>query len=108
MEKKKALFLKALEDHLGNVTKASRASKVPRSTVYHWKQNDPAFKAAMADASEVALDYVEDKLFELIQEGNTAATIFYLKYRGGNRGYSLKLKADLENKREPIKILEVD
>ena len=36
---------------------------------------------------EDSLDYVEGKLFENIDEGNTSSIIFYLKCQGKSRGY---------------------
>ncbi len=40
-------------------------------------------------------DYVESKLFELIEEKNPAAVIFYCKTKLRHRGYVEKLEADL-------------
>jgi len=36
---------------------------------------------------EIALDYGESKLFELIADKNPAAVIFFLKTKGKKRGY---------------------
>lgn len=62
---KKAL-LEALEAHYGIVTDAVRKVGIARSTFYEWLKNDPEFKASVDDIQEVALDFVESKLFERI------------------------------------------
>jgi hypothetical protein len=49
--------------------------------------NDTAFKYAVEDINEYALDFAESKLYELIEDSNVAATIFYLKTKGKARGY---------------------
>ena len=44
-------------------------------------------KDALNDIREDALDYVESKLFELIDKGHPSAIIFFLKCQGKHRGY---------------------
>jgi hypothetical protein len=48
---------------------------------------DPEYKTAIQELGDVALDFAESKLHKLIDQGNPAATIFYLKTKGKNRGY---------------------
>ena len=83
---KKAL-LKALEKSLGIVTTACKSVGVGRTTYYDWYKNDLEFKAKVDDVSEISLDYAESNLFKQIENGNTSATIFYLKTKGKKRGY---------------------
>lgn len=71
----------------GIVSSACDAAGIPRSTFYWWLKDDAAFKAAVDDVQEVALDFVEGQLFNKIGTGDTIATIFYLKTRGKKRGY---------------------
>lgn len=105
-DRKKAV-LAALEDKYGIVTDACRISGVERSTFYHWLKNDPEFKAAVDEIQEVAIDYVESKLFERINgvevfkgidketgemityslPPDVPAISLYLKTRGKKRGY---------------------
>ena len=77
---------------------------------------DPEFKAGVEEASEVAIDYVEGKLFERIsgvkikkgtdQDGediiydqppSDTAIIFYLKTKGKKRGYIEKNEVGFTN-----------
>lgn len=83
---KKAL-LEALEASLGIVTIACRNVGIARSTFYNYIDNDPEFAAAVKDVEEVVLDFAESQLHKQIKEGNTAATIFYMKTKGKKRGY---------------------
>jgi len=85
-DKKKAL-LEALEKSLGVITQACKMAGVHRSTHYEWMKSDAEYKAAVDELSEVALDFAESKLHKLIDQGNPAATIFYLKTKGKHRGY---------------------
>lgn len=80
-------MLKALEATHGIVSKACRMIDLNRSTHYDWYNNDANYKKAVDDLQNVAIDFVEDALFEQISNGNHVSTIFYLKCKGKNRGY---------------------
>lgn len=86
-EQHKKAVLIALENSLGVVTTACKKVGIGRTTFYQWMQDDAEFKSRVDDVSEIALDFVESKLFKQIQEDNTASTIFYLKTKGKRRGY---------------------
>ena len=83
---KKAL-VEALEKSLGVVSTACKAAGISRDTHYRWLKEDPEYKAQVEELSEVAIDFAESHLHKLIKEGNPAATIFFLKTKGKNRGY---------------------
>lgn len=53
---------------------------------------DPKFKQAVNDVGEVAVDFVESQLFQLIRDGNPASTIYYMKTKGRHRGYAERLE----------------
>lgn len=84
---KKKAMLEALEKALGIVTQACKMVGIHRSTHYDWMNSDEDYKSAVEDLGDVALDFAESKLHKLIDSGNPAATIFYLKTKGKNRGY---------------------
>ncbi len=90
--KKKKAFLKTFKDCLGIVTDACYKSNISRRTYYNWRNNDEEFAKAVDDIQEDQIDYVESKLFQLINELNPTAVIFYLKTKGKNRGYSERLE----------------
>lgn len=102
---KKSAMLKALESTLGVVTSACKIVGIDRTTHYRWLQDDEEYKLQVESLTEVAVDFAESQLFELIKGAhrevstpdgevirvqdapNTSATIFYLKTRGKKRGY---------------------
>lgn len=84
---RKKAMLAALEKSLGVVTTAARQVGIERTTHYHWMNEDEEYKRAVESLDDVALDFAESKLHSLIQNEDTAATIFYLKTKGKKRGY---------------------
>jgi hypothetical protein len=90
----KKRFIDALIRHKGIITRAAKSAKQARSTFYNWYNDDAEFKAAVDDIQEVALDFAEGKLFDLITKEDTTATIFYLKTKGRKRGYIEKQAED--------------
>ena len=83
----KKAMIEALEKSLGIVTQACKVVGISRDTHYRWMKDDEEYKQAVQDLGDVALDFAESKLHKLIDQGNPAATIFYLKTKGKNRGY---------------------
>lgn len=86
-EQSKKAVLEALEKSLGVVTTACKLVGVGRTQFYHWLKEDEEFAKAVKDIENIALDFAESQLHAQIKGGNTAATIFYLKTKGKNRGY---------------------
>ena len=80
-------LLKNLEKSLGIVTTACKNSKCSRETFYKYCKDDEVFKEKVKDIENIALDFAESQLHQQISDGNTSATIFYLKTKGKNRGY---------------------
>lgn len=83
---KKAL-IEALESTLGVVTSACKKVGLSRNTFYEYCKQDTEFKKQVDDIENIALDFVESQLHKQISDGNTTATIFYLKTKGKKRGY---------------------
>jgi hypothetical protein len=105
-DNRKKAVIEALEKCNGIVSAACRSVDMARSTFYQWLIDDPEFKKAVDEIQEVAIDYVESKLFEKIkgvqvsrredEEGepivyeippSDTAIIFYLKTKAKKRGY---------------------
>jgi len=87
MDTIKKKLLKALEKSLGIVTIACKEVNCARSTFYNYYNNDKDFKNSVDEISNLTLDFAESQLHKQIKEGNTTATIFYLKTKGKKRGY---------------------
>lgn len=85
--KKKQAFLAKMETTLGNITESCKAANIDRKTYYNWMKADPAFAEAVNNLAESSLDFAESCLKKQIKDGNTTATIFYLKTKGKARGY---------------------
>tara|TARA_R100001163_G_C4913822_1_gene96975 strand:- start:65 stop:403 length:339 start_codon:yes stop_codon:yes gene_type:complete len=84
---KKRTLLNALERSLGVVTTACKSANVARSTYYEWLKTDKEFQAEVKGIADIAIDFAESQLHKQIRDGNTTATIFYLKTKGRGRGY---------------------
>ena len=91
---KKNAFLAYMEATLGNITASCKEVGIDRSLYYKWLERDPKFKQAVDDLSEMSVDFAESHLKKQIKEGDTTATIFYLKTKGKHRGYSEKVEFD--------------
>ena len=83
----KSKLLEALEEYPGIISTSCKAIGINRSTYYDWIQKDEEFKKAVDEIQDVAIDFVESKLFQQIDEGNPTSTIFYLKTKAKKRGY---------------------
>jgi|TARA_R110000824_G_scaffold391878_1_gene589993 hypothetical protein len=101
---KKEAMLQALENSLGVVTVACKQSETPRSTYYKWLKEDQGFAKEVKEIENIALDFAESQLHSQMKDGNTSATIFYLKTKGKRRGYIERSELDLSSGDEPIKI----
>ena len=88
-------FLIAYEKSLGVLKPACDMTGMCRKTIWEWRKKYPEFDAACHDCEETAVDFVETKLYKLINDGAEASTIFYLKTKGRNRGYVEKHEVDM-------------
>lgn len=86
-EQHKKAIIEALEKSLGVVTTACKNVGVGRTQFYNWLKDDKVFAQNVDDIKNIALDFAESQLHRQIGEGSTAATIFYLKTKGKQRGY---------------------
>jgi hypothetical protein len=101
---KKEAVLEALEKSLGVVTTAVKSVGIARSTFYKWLKEDETFAKEVKDIENIALDFAESQLHSQMKDGNTSATIFYLKTKGKRRGYIEKSELDITSGDEPITI----
>jgi dihydroorotate dehydrogenase len=91
-------FLVYYEKSLGVITPAAKATGVHRGTIYRWREAYPEFDAACREIEEAAVDFVESKMFTMVDKANGDAVpliIFYLKTKGKHRGYVEKQEVDM-------------
>jgi hypothetical protein len=93
LQYKKELIV-AMELCHGIVSDACKSVGVSRVTYYDYYNNDPEFKTSIDEIDGSVLDFVEGKLFKLIEKGDVAAILFYLKTKGKRRGYIEKSEID--------------
>lgn len=106
IKKTKELLLKALEKSLGIVTPACAEVGISRNQFYIYYKNDEVFRKAVDDINEITLDFAENQLLKKIKEGSERSILFYMKYRGKNRGYNdtLQINGDLNHNIQVIKL----
>lgn len=97
-------FIEELKKQKGIVGAACRSIGISRTTFYRWKKRDRDFAEAADDAISGQVDYVEDKLLDLIETGNAAAIIFYMKTKGRDRGYGEKYVPEIEREEPEHKV----
>lgn len=95
IEQHKKALLEALEQSLGVVTTACKQVGVGRTTFYEYLKADQDFKKKVQDIENTSLDFAESQLFKQIKQGNTTATIFYLKTKGKKRGYVERIENEI-------------
>jgi hypothetical protein len=78
--KRRAAFLAAIAKGMSAET-AATAIGVTRRTVYHWRETDEQFKQEWIEASDLSVDALESKLYDLAKEGDITALIFALRSR---------------------------
>jgi len=98
----------ALKQSLGIVTTAIQKVGIHRSTHYSWYNNDPEYRQKVNEVIEVAHDFVESQLYNQIKDGNTTATIFYMKCKMRERGYIEKQEINLNTKRPDLSGMTTD
>lgn len=122
----KKAMIEALKKTLGIVTKAAELAGIERTTHYLWMNNDEEYKKEVESISDIALDFVESKLFEKIngvqigkhdkdgeliiyeQPPSDTAAIFYLKTKGKKRGYIEKQEIDHTTNGKDIQPIQIE
>ena len=89
-------FIEAYQKSFGNISQSCKAVGIARQTYYNWLQEEE-FKIELKsiEPAELFLDFLESKLVERVNKGDTTATIFALKTKGKKRGYIERQEYDL-------------
>ena len=82
----RSVIEKAIVNAFGNLSQASKSLGVERPTLYKWIEQD-GLEEAVQEGRNSRLDFVEGKLDQKINSGDTTAIIFFLKTQGKSRGY---------------------
>lgn len=106
MDTIKKKFLENLSQCKGTISTACKMSGIARSTFYDYINSDREFMEMVFETKELAIDHVERKLMQKIDDGDTTAIIFYLKTKGRKRGYGEKLT--IEETARPLHLGEID
>lgn len=89
--------------YLGNLTQTCKLLKIPPKMIYEYMEKSPDFKEEMLAIRESeSIDFVESKLMQKINEGDTTSIIFFLKTRGKKRGYSERFELTGANGKDLI------
>ena len=104
----KKAMIEALEKSLGVVTTACKQVGISRDTHYRWMKEDEEYKDKVVAVADVAVDFAESQLFQQIKNGNTTATIFFLKTRAKERGYVEKSEIDHTTGGEKINKVQIE
>ena len=75
-DERKDKFVDALTNAKGSIYLACEAVGISRQTYYNWRKSDEVFREAVDEVLETQVDWVENKLRDLINAGDTTATIF--------------------------------
>ena len=89
---KKERLLEGLVKSLGVITSACAIANISRTSYYSYYKDDDEFAKEVDEVSNIALDFAESQLFDLIKDKNITAIIFFLKTKGRHRGYSERIE----------------
>ena len=99
---KKDIFLIALENSLGHISKACNKAGIARKTYYNWIDKDSKFKESCDSVNEGLIDLAESKLLENIKNNDNTSIIFFLKTKGKKRGYDERQTIEIKKPFEEI------
>jgi|APGre2960657404_1045060.scaffolds.fasta_scaffold02812_6 hypothetical protein len=121
----KKAMIEALEKSLGIVTTACKSVDIARQTHYEWLREDPNYKEQVESIVDMAIDFAESQLNQLIQGAkhqvvtnkgdiveikdapNATSIIFFLKTKGKKRGY-VETTETIFTEKEIFKSLDID
>ena len=105
---KKELFIEALTNNLGHITKACEAANIHRRTYYSWIDKDESFKEDCNNVEAGLVDLAENELLEKIKDRKSphqiTAIIFFLKTKGKSRGYDEKFQFEIKKPFDRIEL----
>lgn len=95
----KAKMIEAMKRNLGIVTSSAKEVGINRLTHYNWLKDDPDYKAQIDALIEIKDDFVEGKLYEQINAGDSRLIQYYFdctRRRGfGNKKHEIELSGSV-------------
>lgn len=92
-------MIEAMRESMGIVTTAAARVGIERNTHYTWLKEDSDYKAAIDALIEVKDDFVEGKLYEQINSGDSRMIQYYFdctRRRGfGNKKQEIELSGSI-------------
>jgi hypothetical protein len=92
-------IINALYEHQGNIARTAAALGVTRDAIEFRVRNDASIRSAVLKARKEGTNYVADKLWEHIEDGNLDAQKFFLNTVGGwstNQNMNVSGSLDLD------------
>ena len=108
-KERKELFIKEYMRSYGILTTALSACQITYNTYKKWFMEDDKFRDECINVERVQGDLVENKLLDLIVQGNITAIIFYLKCRRHekwNDRNTLQIQGTIEHKQLLINVID--
>lgn len=105
----KTAMVEALEKSLGIVTTACKQVGIARNTHYEWYKHDEDYRQRVDSIADMTIDFVESQLHKQIREGNSTATIFFLKTKAKKRGYVERTELDISTSKQfEVEVIDTD
>ena len=79
LQERQNKFLEIFRESHFNVTNTCKSMGIGRAVIWDWCKKNPDFKSALDAVQDEKEDYVEDKLFDLLDAKNMVATIYASK-----------------------------
>lgn len=104
----KQQVLEAIPGSLGINANVYRKLNISRSAFLRYRQRWPEVQQAMDEELNHGIDFAENKLMQLIQQGDFKAISFFLERRGANRGWGQQREIQLNSNGlvQPIIVFE--
>lgn len=87
-KKCKEFFIDNFKKTLCNISMTLEITGTKRKTYQDWYLKDDKFRNEIDECKENVKDFVENSLMKLIKDGCVPATLFYLKCKAKDRGYT--------------------
>lgn len=87
LDNEKMRFLEVLSRNMGMVYQSCKMAGIPYHIHKKWLETDPVYARNIESIENMAIDFAEATLLNLIKDKNAQATMFYLKTKGAKRGY---------------------